>query len=275
MAREGIFPRRLQDTPIVARGRRAYCTGRRSRSFSRREKRAMAWETVYLMGDWAMVGAVLTGLLVTLAWCVRQRTLGCARSSRPAARARGLPCGQVRRPPPARFRTMPIKERSLTDEELRSLAEAGGPVQLAGENLDGARLREVKLRGANLEGASLRGADLSRADLTDADLTWARLEGADLRGARLISATLSHASLDEADLTGASLGRADLRWARFREAKLNGADLIGASLEGAEMWKTELSGARVTRDALRPLERHLSASQLAEVIAYAEDPGED
>ena len=52
---------------------------------------------------------------------------------------------------------------------------------------------------------------------------------------------------------------------------LTDVDLVGAELEGVEMWKTVLDGARIAREALRHLEPHLSAQQLAALVPYARE----
>jgi uncharacterized protein YjbI with pentapeptide repeats len=124
-----------------------------------------------------------------------------------------------------------------------------------GADLAGANLQEAKLRRANLRGCDLEGANLWKADLTDAhledsdlhkaDLRLSVMERADLRGANLLKADLAFAFLVDADMRGAGLVRANLD-----DACLDGADLSGASLDEANLSRTSiiqtrLSGARV------------------------------
>lgn len=98
-------------------------------------------------------------------------------------------------------------ERWLTGKHREGRAE------LAGADLEGARLCERDLRNVEMCQANLRGADLMGADLGFADLS-----GADLRGANLWNADLRYADLREADLRGTDL----------RSANINGTDLSGA-----------------------------------------------
>ena len=54
---------------------------------------------------------------------------------------------------------------TLSDADIRALVDKGQPLQLAGENLEGANLEGAALKGANLEGANLWLADLEGANL--------------------------------------------------------------------------------------------------------------
>ncbi|CAN5842364.1 hypothetical protein BH23GEM7_BH23GEM7_07740 [soil metagenome] len=85
----------------------------------------------------------------------------------------------------AKYREVMMKERTVADDELRSLTQRGEPLRLKGENLQGAHLEEANLRRASVGMADLRWARLGEADLSDADLVAAQIEGAELWKTRL------------------------------------------------------------------------------------------
>ncbi len=76
---------------------------------------------------------------------------------------------------------------------------------LAGADLQNARLMGANLEGANLTSADLQGASLSHANLADANLIGANLADANLGGANLRGADLTEANLSGAILTGATM----------------------------------------------------------------------
>ncbi len=71
-------------------------------------------------------------------------------------------------------------------------------------NLAGWNLQRAKLAGAILIGMQATGASLNKADLTDADCTDAKFNGADLTGIK----TSAKTKFDHADLTNTALNPA-------------------------------------------------------------------
>lgn len=124
-------------------------------------------------------------------------------------------------------------------------------LDLAGANLNYAKLTRINFAHANLSRAKLHDAKVSLADLTGADLT-----GADLTNATFIIACLSGADLTEANLTGtgltqvnfvrAELARAELARAELVSTSLNGANLALANVAHADLSDADLSGANLT-----------------------------
>ena len=124
-------------------------------------------------------------------------------------------------------------------------------LDLAGANLNYAKLTRINFAHANLSRAKLHNAKVSLADLTGADLT-----GADLTNTKFIIARLSGADLTGANLTGAGLtqvnfaravlARAVLARAELVSTSLNGANLARANLAHADLSDADLSGANLT-----------------------------
>jgi uncharacterized protein YjbI with pentapeptide repeats len=110
----------------------------------------------------------------------------------------------------------------------------------------------IDLAGADLEGARLAGADLSSASLRYAVLTRADLSGALLAGADLTRADLGGANLFDADLTRAILIGALLFDADLTGADLDGARLDGANLTGAVVGSKQLAQAQSLQGATLP-----------------------
>jgi hypothetical protein len=72
----------------------------------------------------------------------------------------------------AKYREVMMKERTVADDELRSLTQRGEPLRLKGENLQGAHLEEANLRRASVGMADLRWARLGEARRTFRTRTW-------------------------------------------------------------------------------------------------------
>jgi hypothetical protein len=133
---------------------------------------------------------------------------------------------------------------------------------LAGINLEGAKLIRAGLGSANLNGANLRsanisGANLRNADLRIADLSFANLGHADLGGANLGGADLGVANLGSANLVGADLMRAVLLFSSIR-----GTDLDGAKLGYTGVLSVDLSETEYIENVWHMLESPVSTSTL-------------
>lgn len=155
---------------------------------------------------------------------------------------------------------------------------------LAGANLQSAKLKGVRAGTASFAGTNLREADLSlgwlyMADFSNADLRETNLFQADLVAAKLANAKLngsflhrttfaSNTDLTSADLSGCilveapfnplktnglKLNKADMRLARmyggyFAGVSFRGADLRGANLQWANICGADFTGANVDHD---------------------------
>jgi hypothetical protein len=113
------------------------------------------------------------------------------------------------------------------------------PVRPAGE-----RGKPLDLRAVDVTGADLAGANLERARLDGACLAKANLVDARLTGASLIKARLDGAMLSSADLTSANLEEASLRDAVLYRTQLADADLRGCDLVGSDRTEWRIAGAR-------------------------------
>lgn len=121
-------------------------------------------------------------------------------------------------------------------------AERPKTLNLAGADLEGARIPGIDLSGAHLEGVRLTRADLRQASLDRAQLSKVVLAFADLRQGSAIEANFSGADLNHLDaqdakLQGADLRNADLSFARFVRTNLertraDGAQTIGTGFLG-------------------------------------------
>jgi uncharacterized protein YjbI with pentapeptide repeats len=137
--------------------------------------------------------------------------------------------------------------------EVRGLNLAGitaprADLQYAGflrTNLAGAQLEGAKLCSANLELADLTGAQLTQADLREARLLQAVLKGATLRRANLAASTIEQIQAENADFVGADLSDVNGLMANFTGAKLMAANLAGARLESAVLNGANLEAARL------------------------------
>jgi uncharacterized protein YjbI with pentapeptide repeats/uncharacterized protein YwqG len=121
-------------------------------------------------------------------------------------------------------------------------------VRLSGSNLQGAILCDASITRSSLIGINLAGADLSRANfcvepeypnhLMESSLKYANLTGANLTGANLQSVSLGGSNLKNANLQGANLIGTDLRG-----ADLTGANLTDANLSMASFYQANLKDA--------------------------------
>ena len=131
---------------------------------------------------------------------------------------------------------------------LTGLVARGADLQHAGflrTNLAGAQLNAAKLCGSKLELADLTGARLTGADLREARLLQAIAKGAVFTRANLAGSSREQLQAENADFSGTELADANCLMANFALAKLTGANLSGARLESAVLRGAELTGARL------------------------------
>ena len=108
---------------------------------------------------------------------------------------------------------------------------------LSGADLSLAYMTSAVLTDAVMIDADLAGADLNQARMICADLTGANLNCATALAAELVGAKMAETIMSSADLTGADLAGADLTGADLTNANLNGAAVTeGEHYQCAAAW---------------------------------------
>lgn len=125
-------------------------------------------------------------------------------------------------------------------------------LNLAGADLEGARIPEIDLSGACLEKARLTRADLRLASLDRARLSKAVLSFADFRQGSAVETDLSAADLSHLDAQKATFQKADLRDADLSLSQFAGADLSGAKLKGVRFTGASILGVLVPSEIPYP-----------------------
>lgn len=113
---------------------------------------------------------------------------------------------------------------------------------LSGADLSLAYMTSAVLTDAVMIDADLAGADLNQARMICADLTGANLNCATALAAELVGAKMAETIMSSADLTGADLAGADLTGADLTNANLNGAAVTEANMTNALLLGVKLPG---------------------------------
>lgn len=120
-------------------------------------------------------------------------------------------------------------------DEMESLKESNGRIDLNGINLD-----DADLSMANLKYVTLQRSELNHADLSKANLSFVNLEYAKCIRAKFIAADLAEATLDHAECGSADFRKADLRFCNMSGTDFHTANLAGANLAVSKLWQAKI-----------------------------------
>lgn len=209
----------------------------------------------------AIVGGLVSGLIVGCAVILGQALVDDARSGREIAAAQLLADEAACREN-LRF----VRDRSSEEAVERNFQDIDLREQpLAGLNLTAAEFLGADLTGANLTGTIINRGDFRGSNLNDTWLVGTKLSGGVFRNATLYRAWITAADFTDSDLRGANLSYAEtqvsqrstgmkvaqenlkhrtiFRNADLTDAQLQRADLSNADLRGAILTGADLTGA--------------------------------
>jgi hypothetical protein len=196
-------------------------------------------------------------------------------ADRPSPSNNGSTGAGAHRPPPKRYRSMPLltTEKPMAPDDFaamlaahREFIETGGAggrwetvVTVADPETGvvfgvylGAQAEageQADLGHQRLDGLELRGVSLAYADFTGCACLHQDMAGADLRGSLCVDADFTGTNFSGARLAGADFSRSELAGCNFRGADLTNADFEDANLTGADLRGARLASAR-WRDAV-------------------------